>query len=148
MVKIEVMKGCMVYHGTTTNSLKSFFSAFYYQKKKNWILFSMDIVKKSFPKTLLAYSLPKNWHSLQLELMQITFSDFQRQQEKTICGIAHLISWNRSRVDQASSAVYSKSLSNQVLSNCTSRLFFWLSKNRTSFLRAERVKVLERPDSN
>ena len=32
----------------------------------------MEAVKKSFPKTLPAYSLPKNWNSLPSELKRIT----------------------------------------------------------------------------
>ena len=35
--------------------------------------FQMEVVKKSFLKTLPTYSLPKNWNSLPLELKQITF---------------------------------------------------------------------------
>ena len=34
--------------------------------------FQMEVVKKSFLKTLPTYSLPKNWNSLPLELKRIT----------------------------------------------------------------------------
>ena len=36
------------------------------------LIFQMEVVKKSFLKTISAYSLPKNWNSLPLELKRIT----------------------------------------------------------------------------
>ena len=39
---------------------------------EQFLSFQMEVVKKSFLKTLPAYSLPKNWNSLPLELKRIT----------------------------------------------------------------------------
>ena len=43
-----------------------------YKVDKRSLSFQMEVVKKSFLKTLPTYSLPKNWNSLPLELKRIT----------------------------------------------------------------------------
>ena len=47
--------------------------------------FQMEVVKKSFLKTLPTYSLPKNWNSLLLELKRITsLNVFKNRNKETI----------------------------------------------------------------